>query len=1071
MHIIFISACEKKAIKRTRAILDSYAIRTGQNTWQAPMTMEGLAEVRQALRKVSTRQTAVIAYRNYGNRRMKIAWVVGSRHKFSLTGAYPVASTSKQQNKPIIADWIKVSSLLAGASGNMHDIGKASVHFQQKLSPSQSGQIIKDDIRHEWISMKLLQNLRNNQWQWQQAWQDLPQHLDKLILGDKKLSEVEIGISNEIEAVDYLVLTHHGLLGADDENQALSFPSSGKHIRKYPPKLEQIQCAGDLAESIFISYQKRMQRLAKLLPANLTNNGLLYWKAQVLHARNALIHADHVISAMHYSSGVVETTGQLFANTKIKKDDKNQIKRLQDQPLLWHLENVGDRASYIATQMMVNLSMAGLSEQTTEYICQPTAHSRFNWQNVGVNALHRYVEKLPNSPALIFNIAGTGSGKTRMNLRLACTLRPNEPRISIALNLRSLTLQTGEALKSSMNLSDDELAVIIGDTTTQQLFEKSIQRYQDDDENPIEPIFDSIGMDNELPTWLQPLYHQDPQGRTILTSPLLVSTIDYLIAGGEPHKQGHHVKAFLRLISSDLILDEIDSYEPKSLMAVLRLVQISAMYGRHVICSSATLSTTVAQSVYSAFQSGLQMKEALNAKPQSAIIAIIDNEIKPTILQEMTDNESNFQHYYQQHLDSLQQHLKSKPVYRLAKLIPLENQRVSDWHHAVLNASKQLHLQHGWQFSKTQKRISFGLVRVANVYQAIALAQFLADNCSEAKIACYHANDWLISRFYKEQRLDSLLTRHKNNKTQITGNERIEQDEEIQHIVQNSLTDNVIFIVVATPVEEVGRDHDFDWAVIDASSIQSIVQTAGRVNRHRLNPVTVANIMIPQYNYRYCHNQDNHREKDKVFVYPGFEMYGSKRRKAGYPTHDLAKLLPWDTQNTLVIDASLRFDKNYCQFARLDDENIQNFCKKYFSPVGDSVFSNPQVNTCLMTEQIYRDYTPLREKQYQKKYLFQYDNDDNLAICTQEYTLKLANDKIPYPHYGFEWQLATLSFSIQTAKNNAWLNLTPKQMITLCQTYDIDVQQGCQVALNVYHKDSLLHWGYDLGFGIYSLKG
>ena len=41
MHTIFISACEKRALKKTRAVLDSYAIRTGQSSWQAPMTMEG----------------------------------------------------------------------------------------------------------------------------------------------------------------------------------------------------------------------------------------------------------------------------------------------------------------------------------------------------------------------------------------------------------------------------------------------------------------------------------------------------------------------------------------------------------------------------------------------------------------------------------------------------------------------------------------------------------------------------------------------------------------------------------------------------------------------------------------------------------------------------------------------------------------------------------------------------------------------------------------------------------------------------------------------------------------------
>ena len=63
-----------------------------------------------------------------------------------------------------------------------------------------------------------------------------------------------------------------------------------------------------------------------------------------------------------------------------------------------------------------------------------------------------------------------------MNLRAACTLRPDDTRLAIALNLRSLTLQTGHALKTSMNLSDDEIAVIIGDTITQTLFDQSKEK-------------------------------------------------------------------------------------------------------------------------------------------------------------------------------------------------------------------------------------------------------------------------------------------------------------------------------------------------------------------------------------------------------------------------------------------------------------------------------------------------------------------------------------------------------------------------------------------------------------------
>lgn len=71
------------------------------------------------------------AYINFGVRRMKLAWVVGAKHKFAHDGAYPVASTKKQQKLLMLDEWVKASSLLAGAAGDMHDIGKASQHFQK----------------------------------------------------------------------------------------------------------------------------------------------------------------------------------------------------------------------------------------------------------------------------------------------------------------------------------------------------------------------------------------------------------------------------------------------------------------------------------------------------------------------------------------------------------------------------------------------------------------------------------------------------------------------------------------------------------------------------------------------------------------------------------------------------------------------------------------------------------------------------------------------------------------------------------------------------------------------------
>ena len=1061
MHCILISACEKRALKKTRAVLDSYAIRTGQSSWQAPMTMEGLKEIRSALKKTATRQTAVAAYVNYGMRRMKLVWVVGSKHRFNLEGAYPVASTSKQQKQLQVPEWVRAASLLAGAAGDVHDIGKASQHFQSKLSPAMAGQMLKDDVRHEWLSMKLLQQMRKNNWNWPEAWKNIDRNLTDLTLGERTKIRKQF-LLNELEAVDYLVVTHHGLLG--DNNW---YPNADLHVREKHPRVEQFTCAGDLNDSIFKSHQNRMARLAKMTQA--TEDQQLYWKALALHSRAALIHADHTVSAEQFSETKPENVS-LFANTKIKNSPQGKKERMQDQPLDWHLQQVGDRATYIATKMMTDLNLAGLSEQTVEFICQPSTLPRFQWQNLVAHALQKQINKMPDTPCLLLNIAGTGSGKTRMNLRAACILRPNDPRLAIALNLRSLTLQTGDALKSSMNLSDDEIAVIIGDHVSQKLFNESRANASvaDEDENLPEPVFDAYAQDQDLPQWLHPLFTKIVKGKrgvdkvaqNVLASPLLVSTIDYLIAAGEPHRQGHHVKALLRIMSSDLILDEIDGYEPKSLIAVLRLVQLAAMYGRHVICSSATLSATVADSIYRAFESGVELRAALYKEPQKFIAAIADNELKPKILVQKSHEPSVFNQVYQQHLDELQHVLtvKAEQPYRLARLASIENPSVDQWKRTILEQTEALHQQHRWSLKKQDKKLSFGLIRVANIKHAIDLAKHLSGRLPHAQIACYHAHDWLISRFHKEKRLDFLLTRHKNGTKRPTGNEHIYTDEEILSIVQTSNAIDIPLIVIATPVEEVGRDHDFDWAIIDASSVQSIVQTAGRVNRHRLNIVQHPNIVIPQFNYKYCANKDRTQpKKQAVFNRPGYEGYVDTKKQ--YKSQDLSQLLPW-SNNELVVDARLRFNANTCDFTKYDDEQIQKFNQDFFASEGEQLFSNIQVNAALLTEQLYKD-TCLRDMQNQEVYSFDVE-DDELSIYQHfpdSVELNIQTGK-------YEQAVKSVTFNIEPAPDNAWLSLSPAQLKELTLEYGLAVQEGCKLSLSVYNDQSP-QWIYHLGFGVY----
>ena len=49
MMVTFISQCEKNALKKTRRVLDAFANRIGDNTWQTLITEDGLQTVKKCL--------------------------------------------------------------------------------------------------------------------------------------------------------------------------------------------------------------------------------------------------------------------------------------------------------------------------------------------------------------------------------------------------------------------------------------------------------------------------------------------------------------------------------------------------------------------------------------------------------------------------------------------------------------------------------------------------------------------------------------------------------------------------------------------------------------------------------------------------------------------------------------------------------------------------------------------------------------------------------------------------------------------------------------------------------------
>jgi CRISPR-associated endonuclease/helicase Cas3 len=99
MMVTFVSESEKKALNRTRRVLDAFANRIGSRTWQTIITEEGLRAVKKLLRKTATKNTAVSCHWIRSRSRSELLWVVGNRDRFNAQGIVPVNLTDTEIEK------------------------------------------------------------------------------------------------------------------------------------------------------------------------------------------------------------------------------------------------------------------------------------------------------------------------------------------------------------------------------------------------------------------------------------------------------------------------------------------------------------------------------------------------------------------------------------------------------------------------------------------------------------------------------------------------------------------------------------------------------------------------------------------------------------------------------------------------------------------------------------------------------------------------------------------------------------------------------------------------------------
>jgi CRISPR-associated endonuclease/helicase Cas3 len=281
-----------------------------------------------------------------------------------------------------------------------------------------------------------------------------------------------------------------------------------------------------------------------------------------------------------------------------------------------------------------------------------------------------------------------------------------------------------------------------------------------------------------------------------------------------------------------------------------------------------------------------------------------------------------------------------------------------------------LHKQHYTVDPKSGGQVSFGLIRMANITPLIAVTCALAARDAapghHIHFCCYHSKHPLLVRSNIEKRLDALLNRKMND-------EQFFKNKELRAAIDASDAKDHIFIVLATAVAEVGRDHDYDWAIVEPSSMRSIIQLAGRVRRHRSGSCATPNIALLDTNYKHLRKKGT----EPAFCKPGFE-----NKTFRLNSHRLTDLLT--KEQCRVIDATSRIVEGADPHPR---DNLVDLEHDHLGAVmgGDSRNRVAPVTLWWDTHaplsgELQRHRPFRHDPQGRKRYLFCYDEENEEVI-------------------------------------------------------------------------------------------
>ena len=834
LTVTFVSMCRHRAHRTTRRILDAYAQRIGKSTWCCPVTMEGLEAIHRELRHIATRAHAIACYQMQSRGKLSLLWIVGNRTPFGRDAAVPVRTTihghrALKNRLPFDrADDLKYITAQAGVA---HDIGKVTGYFQKKLKDQAR---ICDPVRHEWVSVALRERLL------QQPDETIEQGLRAVIPELCTLtpeSAYGLGLPHSVDdVIQWIVATHHRLPRGGPSGITFASHVSGfeaAHVRWTDGSEKALDRSSDLAARI---RGERAQPEQQLSPDILD--------ALFLYGRLAMMLSDHFISALPEERVPELSTGVLA---------KSARKRPQD--LAFHLIGV-ERGSRRVVRQLVRWrgSLPALYPESRKQLDRQS-RGRWVWQNHAVKLCKEVVAQKTTRGCIVLVSASTGSGKTRACAKIVSALSGERGRWTVALGLRTLTLQTGDAYRRELGIQSADLSVQIGSIEHRLLHEAGNEEQVEPEDTEMEHIPLLAGgafSQHDLPQEFVPQLRRKAD-EALLLAPVLICTIDYLMNAAD-WRRSRHLLASLRLAGSDIILDEVDAYDLEDYPALSRFCFVVGLYGRRLLLSTATPMPEMVSLLISAYQAGYRRHAGLTGRSSDIDFVTIDDRIRPTTT--VLGAGCTPQDSLEKHLKRLRDHLaKSTISHRRAVVRQIETSK------QLARVTEDLFQMNALQYEGISYAI--GLIRVASIREAMGVAAALSASPELQRdkrrlvVIPYHGAMPLAVRNYTERWLDRWLTRKNHDAP----------DPITQSSYFEDTMDEVLIIVVATPVEEVGRDHCFDFAIIEPSSIRSVLQCCGRVRRHRHEPLAdgVANVALFERNIR------AQRGYSPAYIYPGFE--------------------------------------------------------------------------------------------------------------------------------------------------------------------------------------------------------